>query len=252
MKHTKLKTVVDGDVLLYRTAHKAMKDNANIKITFDSIFDELKNNIQSDIYELHISGGDNFRKKIAPNIVDYKGKRKEKPVQYFEVRDYIVATYNPVCVKGYEADDTAAMECHAQQKKGNLIMFATIDKDWKQIPGLFYNMQYKNLTVLSTEERIKFLHLQLLTGDLTDNVQGLQGIGPVKANKLLANKDILQQFSEIIKAYRQAHPSNYVEVLNTMGAMLYLVKDKKDPIWNIDWWQSKLKEYHETKNPSCI
>ena len=35
--------IVDGDVLIYRACHKSIKDNLNIKKTFDDIYKESKN-----------------------------------------------------------------------------------------------------------------------------------------------------------------------------------------------------------------
>ena len=43
MKHTnKMIGIVDGDVLIYRACHRSIKDNLNIKKTFDDIYEEVK------------------------------------------------------------------------------------------------------------------------------------------------------------------------------------------------------------------
>ena len=47
-------------------------------------------------------------------------------------------------VPKYEADDTASVEAFKYIKKGQLYMLITLDKDWKTIGGLFYNLLYKN------------------------------------------------------------------------------------------------------------
>ena len=51
-------------------------------------------------------------------------------------------------------------------------------------------------------EGIKFFYTQILTGDAADNIKGLHGIGPKKADKLL--KDVTTEedmWDTVIKAY---------------------------------------------------
>ena len=38
--------IVDGDVILYRSCHKAIKDNLDVKITFDKLYQEIKDEIE--------------------------------------------------------------------------------------------------------------------------------------------------------------------------------------------------------------
>lgn len=257
MKHTKdkLTVLVDGDVLLYRAAFRSIKEGSDPGYAFNDIFNNLKYDIGDANYELHISGKGNFRKKIHQQLVDdkvdYKGKRKEKPEAYYRTRQYVYDNYKPITVDGYEADDTAAIRATELYKQNKFFMYATIDKDWQQFPGIFYNTQYKSMKVLSTEDRILFLHTQFLMGDAVDNVKGIEGIGTKKAAKLLQNKTPMQQFDTIIKTYREHHPDDYYRRLEVMGVMLYLVRDKDDPIWNPDWWIKQLQKY-ATKKPCHI
>jgi 5'-3' exonuclease len=50
---------------------------------------------------------------------------------------------------------------------------------------LHYNFVKKLLTKVTPSEGLKNFYTQVLTGDRTDNVIGLAGIGPVKAGKIL-------------------------------------------------------------------
>ena len=242
MKPTnKIIGIVDGDVLIYRACNKSIKDNLNVEKTFDEIYEEVKDNTACDQYSLHISGGGNFRKQIEQDFLKYKGKRREKPENYIACRDYVIKKYKPTMVKNYEADDTASVEAFKYIKNGQLYMLITLDKDWKTIGGLFYNLLYNNLSAVSKNEGIEFFHQQLLTGDAVDNVPGIEGIGPVKAKKLLKNKSLNEQFESIIRAYKKHYPEDGISRLNVMGTMLFLIKDFKDNSkWSIEYWRGYL------------
>ena len=113
--------IVDGDVILYRSCHKAIKDNLDVKITFDKLYQEIKDETGCDEFTLHVSASGNFRREIKQPYTVYKGKRKEKPVNFKECKDYVLNKYKPVSVNGFEADDTASVEATAYFKKGSAI-----------------------------------------------------------------------------------------------------------------------------------
>lgn len=242
--------IIDGDVLIYRSCHKSIKEyeGKQVKALFDNLYKELLEDLGCDENYLHISGGNNFRKKIGTEFIDYKGKRKEKPSNYRECKEHVFNKYDVICKEGYEADDTAAVQAMEVKSKGDLYILATVDKDWKQIGGLFYNTQYKSLSAMTNFECISFFHKQLLTGDAVDNVSGIYGIGEVKANRLLNNDDVIKQFDTVIKTYKEYHPDDYIERLNAMGAMLWLVRNYNDPIWNVDWWIKQLQKFQNENN----
>ena len=242
MKRTnKMIGIVDGDVLIYRACHRSIKENLDVKKTFDEIYEDVKLNTACDKYSLHVSGGGNFRKEIDQKFTVYKGKRKEKPDNYLTCRNYIIEKYKPIMVKNYEADDTAAIEASKYIKDGQLYMLITVDKDWKTIGGLFYNLLHNNLSAVSTIDGIEFFHQQLLTGDTVDNIPGIEGVGPVKANRILKDKNLKDQFKAIIKAYKTHYPKDFIARLNVMGTMLYLIKDFKDHSkWSIEYWRGYL------------
>ena len=42
--------IVDGDVLIYRACNKSIKENLDVKKTFDEIYNEVKENTACDEY----------------------------------------------------------------------------------------------------------------------------------------------------------------------------------------------------------
>lgn len=238
--------IIDGDILIYRACHRALKHNLVVTSVFDDLYDDLCEQMACTEYSLHISGTGNFRKNIKQGFTKYKGTRKTKPTNYTFIRDYVIKKYDTVTVPLYEADDTACIEGTKYLKDEQLFMVATVDKDWKMIGGLFYNMQYKSLGAISRIEAIEYFHKQLITGDSVDNIPGLFGLGIKKAEKILDGKDIKGQFEAIIKTYKKMHPEDYVERLNVMGILLFLVKDYDDEKWNIEYWNRYLDEVTNT------
>lgn len=232
--------IIDGDILVYRACHKALKDNLDVTATFDNLYEELQDQMACESYSLHISGGGNFRKDLKQGFTKYKGKRKEKPANYLFLRDYIMKNYDTITVANYEADDTASIEGTSYLKAEKLFMVATVDKDWKMIGGLFYNTQYKTLSAIGRHQAISHFHKQLIMGDSVDNIPGIYGLGVKKVEKILKGKDIYQEFEAIKKTYEKHHPEDWEDRLNVMGKLLYLVKDYNDPFWNITFWKEYL------------
>ena len=73
-------------------------------------------------------------------------------------------------------------------------IIAHLDKDINLIPGKHYNWELTRLGkvvrearhyTITDEEALRNFYTQLLTGDVTDNIKGVPGIGPKKAEKLL-------------------------------------------------------------------
>ena len=237
-KINKIIGIVDGDVLIYRACFKALKDKLNVKDTFDEIYQGVKDEVQCDEYSLHVSGRGNFRKELKQNLTTYKGKRKEKPENFVECKEYVIKKYKPISKNGYEADDTASIEATNYLNKGQLYILITVDKDWTIISGMMYNMMHKYVKAISKFEACEFFNTQLLIGDSVDNIPGLKGIGIVKATKLLKGKDLTKQFETVIRMYKKFHPEDYLSRLQVMGKMLYLIKDyKENSNWDVDYWK---------------
>ena len=237
MQHTnKVIGLIDGDVIIYRAINKSEKDNITPKKAFDMTIENIKAETACQEYQLHVSGKGNFRKELKQPYTVYKGKRKEKPPQFKPLKEYVIKKYKPIMQDGLEADDTISIQATKYLKENQLYMLITIDKDLKTIGGLFYNLMYNNLIAVSNIGAVEFFHEQLLTGDPVDNVPGVEGIGKVKASKILKGKNIKDQFKAIVNTYKKHYGKDHRHRLETMGKMLYLLKDIKDK-WTINFWK---------------
>lgn len=136
----------------------------------------------------------NVAKTAGPRGLGYKAGRPEKPVHYQAARDYVIQKYGAKEIRGYEADDALGL----YQTDDTVAVH--IDKDINTVPGKHINWvtgeHYEVPTGLGYIERNgkkilgrgrKFFYFQLLTGDATDNIPGLPGIGDITAFNLLEN-----------------------------------------------------------------
>jgi 5'-3' exonuclease len=201
------KVLIDGDIVAYRAAF-ATQDQSPKDAT-DKVDDLMSFIIEATIevpfassgdYLTYLTGKGNFRFEIAKSH-EYKGNRKEvpKPTYLPLCRDYLVDSYQAIVSQGEEADDliskaAASLDYHC--------VVASIDKDMLQLPCWHFNFGRNEWTKVSPEEGIKFFYTQILTGDRADNIVGLHGIGPKKAEKLLQDCHTEEDlWDAVVKAY---------------------------------------------------
>ena len=129
--------------------------------------------------------GKSFRHDIYPK---YKANRPIMPpdlqVQVKPLQELIEAMGLPLLViEGVEADDAVIY----YRKDGCTI--CSPDKDvLEQTPGRHYNYggkENERWIQTSEEDADKFLWIQVMAGDSTDGVPGIEGIGPKKAETAL-------------------------------------------------------------------
>ena len=76
------------------------------------------------------------------------------------------------------------------------------------------------------EEAIKNFYKQLLTGDRTDNIPGIKGIGDKKADKIL---DGLEEEEDLYRAVLEVYKYNR-DYLLEQGRLLW-IRRKKEELW---------------------
>jgi len=127
-----------------------------------------------------------FRYSIDPT---YKGNRKEtrKPLCFWDVRRRLEDEHQCIMFPGLEADDVMGILATKPGPDDKIIV--SRDKDMKTIPGKLWNG--KDFSVI-TEAEADYYHLyQTLIGDTADGYKGCPGIGPKKAEVILAPENLL-------------------------------------------------------------
>ena len=209
--------LIDADVIVYRVAFASEEETEEIcfarakELIFEIVYTELN----CDDYKAYLTGSGNFRYLVA-TTAPYKGNRKDfqRPKHYEALRGYLQRLGAEV-IEGQEADDAIAIEA---SKEGQAYWIVSIDKDFDQVPGWHYNFVKKEKYFITEEEGIRNFYSQILTGDRVDNIIGIKGIGPVKAEKILADcKTEREHYDACVKAY-----DGNIERVTENGVLLWL------------------------------
>ena len=106
-----------------------------------------------------------------------------------------------------EADDLLGIY---GQTPGTVMV--TIDKDLRTVPGVHFNPDKDLEPVTVTPEEAQKARLrQWLTGDSTDNIPGIPGIGPKKADKILGGDGLMGELA--LQAYLDKGIEEYSAVV---------------------------------------
>ena len=178
--------LVDGDMMCYRIAFACKDETEEVAIKTMATFleDVLMSQLDLNEWELFLTGKNNFRYQVAVTA-PYKGNRKdvEKPKHLPLLRDYLVSAWSAVVSEGEEADDLIAIRA---TELGDQAIIVSLDKDFDQVQGWHYNFVKQNKYYVRAEEGLRFFYKQILMGDKADNIIGIKGVGPVKAEKMIA------------------------------------------------------------------
>lgn len=79
-------------------------------------------------------------------------------------------------------------------------VICSLDKDLKQIPGHHYNWRRDEFDFVEPIEGLRHFYRQLLTGDRTDNIFGIRGIGTVKSGRLIDNLNTEEDMFHVVQA----------------------------------------------------
>jgi 5'-3' exonuclease len=147
----------------------------------DQMIQDILADTGATSYNVYLTGSGNFRRELAPS---YKANRPDsRPTHWQAVREFLVTQHKAQICDGFEADDEMGVQ---QDKETMSTVICSIDKDLLQIPGRHYNFVKKEHKVVDLDQGLKHLYLQSLIGDRSDNIIGVAGIGPVKAEQALA------------------------------------------------------------------
>ena len=228
---TKTTLIVDALNLAFRWKHQGRTD---FRYDYQKTVQSLASSYGcSEVIIAADWGSSSYRKELYP---DYKQNRKEKFAEqseeeriafeeFFEefeatlevlAEDYILLRY-----KGVEADDVAAhLVKHKNAYDLENIWLVSSDRDWdlliQDTVSRFSYVTRKEVTLENWSEHYdvkpeEYISLKCLTGDKGDNVPGIPGIGPKRAQQLI------EQYGNAFSIY-EATPIDsrykYIQTLN--------------------------------------
>jgi 5'-3' exonuclease len=244
--------LIDADVLAYQSAAacEVATDWGEGYWTWHCDINEVKHAIITGIEKAvqTLNGNDyrlcltdsagNFRRSVLPT---YKGNRAnvKKPLVLRAIRQWLIDDLGAYFRPGLEGDDCLGI-LHTMGMKGETVVLS-IDKDMKTVPGLFCRDLSTEEIVSISESEADYWHLfQTLTGDATDGYSGCPGIGPKKAEAILApwdaEVDVATMWKQIVKVYEKAGLSEeealvQARVARILRASDYDFNNKRPILW---------------------
>jgi len=218
--------LIDADVVAYRIAFGCQDEPEKIAIAKVSEFLEELVFTYTDVddCEGYLTGKQNYRFDIA-KTAPYKGTRvSEKPKHLGIIRQYMIDAWAFSVQEYQEADDAIGIRAYSLGEEDYVI--CSIDKDLDNIRGKHYNFVKNEHYTITEEVAIKNFYRQVLTGDRVDNVPGLAGIGPKKADKIL--KDCVTE-AELFNAVLAAYDGD-IDRMTEMAQLLW-IRRKEGDMW---------------------
>ena len=267
-KNKSFSLIIDGGFLYglaeaykdYPDAVEAVKAvKSFIKI---HIFDKCPN--WSGEYIMCLDSSKNFRKEINS---EYKEKRKKERPKYL---DAIQGAFVDKAAKvdGLEADDICGLYKSTFDKLKEVgeyehdVIVVSSDKDLLQLGGYFIKPPHRGVdTVYAYVEKETadfLLHKQLLMGDSTDNIKGIESVGEVAAQNILECVDNLNKIASRAKylnkfTYRDMVYLNYVRKYGLpKGEELYNLNLLMVKMLQVDYIPEAAKEYIPKQLPDMV
>jgi len=194
----------------------------------------------------YLTKGSTLWRNDYAEYVEYKGNRKNasKPYHYDECREFLVKKFGAKILSNVEADDVVADR--ARQYRGRVII-CSMDKDLRTIAGHYINPNKidDGIQYVTTREACLNLYVQMLMGDIADNIKGLKGWGIKKSTRALEGFRTEKGMQEFVtQQYKEAFPKivegwggvemTWEDILIETANLLFLREDEEEKFtWSI-------------------
>ena len=240
--------VVDGSLFVYRIA-SALEEptqweddiwtlHADAKLgkrVIDTTLGNYKTKLNCDKIIIAEDHKDNFRHSLYP---EYKSHRKKvrKPIIVKPLKEYMYNNYDSISFPACEGDDACGIFATQSLNKDAVVILSG-DKDLRTIPGI-HHFIHDGSTELVDELTANYNFMyQTLVGDRTDNFPGVPGVGGVKAQRILANRNgIEEMWPAVVAEYKRAKLDEQEAITQARLARILRASDwdsenKKPILW---------------------
>jgi hypothetical protein len=217
-----MRIIIDGDIVAFMAACVIPDDTKKAIKRADDIMTDIVESFFCDFSNVitYVKGDGNFRMDHKSYKSNRKGSSNSRPATLEAVRDHLGATYGALAHNA-EADDYCVAEAQRCKDLGLDYVICTIDKDLRQMEGKHFNIKKGILDCVTPEQGYDFLLQQCLTGDAADGIDGIRGIGPKSAQKILiANPD--EPEMAILEVYKAVYGEEGHRELEKCWNLVYM------------------------------
>mgnify|MGYP003630172165 FL=1 len=227
-----MKLLIDADILTYKIGF-ATEDESKYYVASNlkKYLTKLIAASECSEYQLYLTGKNNFRYKVRQ---DYKATRTDvkKPKYYTLLRKLMVDKWGALMIEGMEADDALGL---AQEED---TVIATIDKDLRIVSGWHFHLNTHVKDKVTDQEGDRFFYKQMLMGDKVDNIIGIRGVGPKKADKALDTVDRAGWDMLVWSYYKEEFELPFQRMVEN-SQLLWILNKREMPIDFKDLYDSK-------------
>lgn len=241
-----LLAIIDGDAIPWMIGwhHREHRDIDTVNAVVDRWFEEFLslNGFTKYIGVVSNRGGTSFRDSTY-RYATYKGKRPDattdpsmdwilfwKPIIVARLVDKWKFVPSPAHL---ETDDVVATSFYynSAPDSGCTPVLCSPDKDLKQFPGIHFDYKKNECTTLSQQQANYNFYMQMLMGDTTDNIVGIPGMGPKKAELALAT-DAMMWETVVKNAYTSYFGKYYGTIIYNETYNTVRMVTPEHPMWD--------------------
>lgn len=189
----------------------------------------------ADSYLMAVGNPDsssNFRVDLYP---DYKksnsrvNSKNNLPPWFPDLKAELASFKDVVVCVGKEADDQLGIWSRQADEAGDPYVVCSVDKDLDAIAGMHFNNKQNELYEVDQAYSDYFFWKQVLMGDGVDNIPGLPGVGPVRAENLLSTGKSYDDYRALtVKAYKAKYGKLWWDYLITNARLLHIWRFEND------------------------
>lgn len=207
--------LIDADFIIYYTASgkKVLGENGEYKreegrlVYEDKTWEEVRSDIDNLItvilrrlkvkwYIGALTEGKCFRYDIYP---EYKGNRKKlvKPKWFSEAKQYLFEKWKFMAEPYLEADDIVNIYKKRLSDKYRCIIVSP-DKDILSLEGTHFDPKHMKFVDTTKEEAIYKFWTDMIVGQPSDFVKGVEGLGEVYTKKLFGDSTATLTYPQLV------------------------------------------------------
>lgn len=259
--------LIDGNAIIHRAFHALPQfrtskgDLVNAVYGFASILLNLLNNEKPDYIAVAFDlKGKTFRHE---RYKEYKATRVKAPDELYEqiprIKSLVKAFKIPIFEEeGYEADDILGTLAKKAEKEDLLTYIVTGDMDTLQLVTentkiYGYNGKFSQPTIYDTSKVLgkhglkpsQIIDMKALQGDSSDNIKGVEGIGPKTAKTLLQKYGTLENIYANLEEIKETTRNKLEKDKESAFLSKELVTIKTDMDMELDFNKCATHEYDE-------